>query len=430
MSFWSSSRSRFPIVIAVLVAVVVLVALVFFLLGGTKKHATAYFGEVKGVYVKDTVRVLGVAVGKIDKITPEGDKVRVDFHYDSKYTLPASAGAAIVSPTLVATRYLQITPAYSGGPKMADGGVIPMERTTEPVEFDELKKQLDQVAVALGPQGANKTGSLSRFLDVAAQNSQGQGERFNQTITQLSHAIETISRGRGDLFGTVRNLQVFVQALNLSADQIVEFQKRLGDVSSILAENRGEFGEVLHQFDEVSTQVTDFVKDNRDRIDHTTDNAGQLVRTFASLRDDIALALHVGGPAVQNAINIMSGLTDSPTGAVVTAQLQTPASFICNAMAAAATPDPKSATDNCQKYLGPLANQLAVQESPIGLSPIRRPGGGGVPVTPGTEHFAGPNGPRPADGTPLPGQTGAPPPDAPALGQSGLPNLLLPGGGK
>ncbi|WP_051342255.1 MCE family protein [Pseudonocardia spinosispora] len=422
-------RSRFPLVVTVLVAVVAVVALAIFLFrGATTKHATAYFGEVKGVYVKDTVRILGVAVGKIDKITPEGDRVRVDFHYDGKYSLPATAGAAIVSPTLVATRYLQIAPAYSGGPKLAEDGVIPMERTTEPVEFDELKKQLDQVALALGPQGANKTGSLTRFLDVAAQNADGQGERFNQTITQLSHAIETISRGRGDLFSTVRNLQVFVQALNLSADQIVEFQSRLDDVSGILAENRGEFGEVLRQFDEVSAQVTDFVQENRDRIDHTTDNAGQLARTLASLRDDIALVLHVGGPAVQNAINIMSGSTDSPTGALVTAQLQTPASFICNAMAAAATPDPKTATDNCQKYLGPLANQLAVQESPIGLSPIRRPGGGGVPVPSGAEHFAGPNGPRPADGTPFPGQAGAPPPDAPAA--PSLPNLLLPGGGK
>ena len=81
-------------------------------------NVVAYFDSSNGIFVGDDVVILGVPVGQIDKIEPEPERVKISFWYDSKYKVPADANAAILSPTLVTSRALQLTPVFTGGPVM------------------------------------------------------------------------------------------------------------------------------------------------------------------------------------------------------------------------------------------------------------------------------------------------------------------------
>jgi phospholipid/cholesterol/gamma-HCH transport system substrate-binding protein len=92
----------------------------------TTNSVTAYFTEALALYPGDRVQIMGVPVGAIDSIEPAGDKMRVTFHYDSKYKVPANATASILNPSLVASRNIQLSPPYTGGPVMKDGAVIPL----------------------------------------------------------------------------------------------------------------------------------------------------------------------------------------------------------------------------------------------------------------------------------------------------------------
>ena len=67
---------------------------------------------------------MGVRIGTVTAVVPEGDRVRVAMEYDAEYKLPADAKAAIITPTLTADRFVQIAPAYTGGPVMADKAEI------------------------------------------------------------------------------------------------------------------------------------------------------------------------------------------------------------------------------------------------------------------------------------------------------------------
>ena len=102
-----------------------------------RNNVVAYFENSNGIYVGDDVRILGVNVGRIESIEPQPERVKISFWYDSKYKVPAEANAAVLSPTLVTSRAIQLTPAYTGGPVMADNTVIPRERTVVPVEWDD-----------------------------------------------------------------------------------------------------------------------------------------------------------------------------------------------------------------------------------------------------------------------------------------------------
>jgi phospholipid/cholesterol/gamma-HCH transport system substrate-binding protein len=120
----------------------------------TNNTVIAYFPAANALYAGDKVQIMGVRVGAIDKIEPTGDKMKVTFHYNSKYKVPADASAVILNPTLVASRSIQLEPPYKGGPTLPDNAVIPEERTQVPVEWDDLRHHRQARPHARAAQGA------------------------------------------------------------------------------------------------------------------------------------------------------------------------------------------------------------------------------------------------------------------------------------
>jgi phospholipid/cholesterol/gamma-HCH transport system substrate-binding protein len=382
MAGTASGLPRLARLVAAGLVAVVVIAVAYVLLGGGTKTGTAYFSEVKSVYPGDAIRILGMEVGRIDKITAEGNKVRVDFHYNSKYSVPADVKAAIVSPTLVATRFIQLDPPYSGGPALPDGGVIEQDHTVVPVEFDELKTQLSQLSDALGPNGINHAGALNRALTVIDTNGRGQGQNFHDMITELSKAAKTLSDGRGDLFGTVRNLAQFSSVLNTMDGQIVEFDHRLADVSGTLSDNDDQLRKLLPRLDDAGHEVDRFLKDHGDQLTDTVDKAGSISRALAQQRDNIATILHVGPNALTNFSNLWAPSQQAVVGSLGVDQLANlggPGDQLCAVMSSTAAANEKQGQDMCVKYLGPVFSYLAQKPPPVGVAPVVRPGGGVTP---------------------------------------------------
>lgn len=279
---------------AVVVAAVVLGAVAFFLLGGSStRKVTAYFSSGVGVYPGTPLKMLGVDVGQVTKVTPQGSAVKIEMSYDAKYKVPANAIAVIVANSLVSDRYLQLAPAYRGGPVMPDKATIPIQRTASPAELDDIYSALNQLSTALGPQGANKTGALSTLVDVASANLDGNGRGLGQSIQQLSKAAQTLANGRTDLFGTVKNLQVFTAALQSSDAQVRNFQNLLAQVAGDLADERGDLGAALKDLSAALSDVSRFVNDNSDKVHRDLvglkDITGVLVKQKSAINESLAV---------------------------------------------------------------------------------------------------------------------------------------------
>ena len=107
---------------------------------------------------------------------------------------------------------------------MADGAVIPIDRTAVPVEWDEVKTQLMRLATESGAarSGVSDT-SVARFIDSAANALDGNGEKLRQTLAQLSGVARILAEGSGNIVDIIKNLQIFVTALRDSkrADRAV-----------------------------------------------------------------------------------------------------------------------------------------------------------------------------------------------------------------
>lgn len=263
---------RVALTAAVVVAVVAIGggAAVAFAGGGGTLHATAFFDKTIGLYQGNDVRILGVKVGNVTKITPEGDRVRVEMAVDDKYKVPADAGAVIIPPSIVSDRYVELTPVYRGGPRLADHAVIPESRTRTPLELDEIFGNLDELNRALGPNGANAHGALSTLTDVSAANlGNGNGDRLHDALSAFSRAIQTLSDNRGDLFGTLTNLQRFTTNLAEHDSSVRQVNDDLAQVATILDDNRGELDAALRNLAVALGQVGQFVRGNRAAL--TTD---------------------------------------------------------------------------------------------------------------------------------------------------------------
>lgn len=352
--------------VVIALVIVVVVALVYLVSGGGTKTGTAYFKFANSINPGDAIKVLGMDIGQVDKLTPAGDKIKVDFHYDSKVKLPADVKAAILSPTLVATRFIQLDPAYTSGPEFENAGTIPVERTAIPLEFDELKKQLDLISEDFGPNGGNKDGAINRALAAinknGVQNGVGQGQPFHDMIVELSKAAKTLSDGRGDLFGTVDNLAHFSAVLNKYDNQIVSFQNNLGDVSKILKDNDQQMQDMLTHVDDAGHQVDIFFQHHGKDLTETIDRAGSVQRAVAKQRDALAQTLHIAGNTLTNFTNLFHPRTGQLYGVVsingYQNSLASPGNQVCALLTGAAEANGQSGQRACAAALGPLFSQL------------------------------------------------------------------------
>jgi virulence factor Mce-like protein len=304
--------------LAVATAVILLAATFFVVRGDDEvRTVTAHFPRAVSVYEGSEVRILGVKVGRVTAVVPEGNSVRVEMEYDAEEKVPADAKAAVITPTLVADRFVQLTPAYTGGPVMDDGADIPLPDSGVPVELDRIYSSLRDLSEALGPNGVNSDGTLDHLLRAGARNLEGEGRLGNQMIRDLSAAAATFGRGSGDLFGTVTELAKFTEVLGNNDRLVRAFMKDLAGVSSTPADERVELQRALAAVARSVGTVESFVRNNRTALVTDLEKLTRVMKTINSERDSLDTALRVGPLALGNlavAFNTQTGSIGSRIG--------------------------------------------------------------------------------------------------------------------
>jgi phospholipid/cholesterol/gamma-HCH transport system substrate-binding protein len=329
--------------VAIIVALVA-VGAIFFLRGGDDtKTLTAYFPRTVSVYEGSDVRVLGVPVGKVEEVTPEGTQVKVVMRYDSAVKVPADAKAVIISPSVVGDRYVQLTPAYESGPEIDDGLVLEADRTAVPLELDEIYASLDKLTVALGPNGANKDGALTDLLEQTAKNFGGQGAQFKQTIQDFGRLSGTLEDNKEELFDSAAKLQKFIGTLADNDTTVRDFSVSLGEVSSLLSDERQELTAALDNLGVALDQVGTFVQENRDALSRNIFSLNRVAKVLVKQRDAMDEFLTAGPLAYNNlalTYNPQSGTLDTNAnlGNLVDEITSDPATVVC-ALLSSADPD-------------------------------------------------------------------------------------------
>lgn len=340
-----------------LALVLLAAAVISFLPSQDTRTASLHFSRTVAIYPGSELRVMGVKIGQVDAVVPEGNSVRLDVTYDSRYTLPADAEAAIVTPTLVADRFVQVFPVYvDGEPALEDGADIPLERTNTPIELDRMYKALDDVSLALGPKPGQQSGPLNNVITAGAKALEGNGALGGEAIRNLSAAVETFSDNRGPLFENVRSLASLSETLAANDALVNRFIGNLAGVSSQLEGERTELRKVLVALARVLGTVRGFVKENRGKLTKDIELLGSVLGTVEKEKDALALVAQKGPLAMGNlavAFDPVTGTFGSRVNAAPA--FEDPAEFLCETLKNNATI--KAPQEVCQlltEVLGPV----------------------------------------------------------------------------
>ena len=374
-----------------------------------RTNVVAYFDNTNGLFQGDEVRIPGVPVGRIDRIEPQPKQVKVSFWVDEKYEVPAEVNAAIISPQLVTARAIQLTPAYTEGPLMRDGAVIPQSRTAVPLEWDDLRQQLVKLTDDLQPTRPGGVSTLGAFINTSADNLRGQGAEIRNTVIKLSQALSILGDHSTDTFATVENLSIVVSALQDSATLLRRFNENLASVSGSLTASPESVGKAITDINEVVGSTTKFIAENRESLGVTADKLASITGAVHDSIDDIEQSLHLFPNTLQNFVNIYQPTQQGITGALTMQNFANPISFLCGGIQAASRLNSEQSAKLCVQYLAPIVKNRQYNFFPLGanyvvgeqarpneitysedwLRPDYRPTGPGVPTAEVTDPTAG-----------------------------------------
>lgn len=340
--------------------------------GLTTNTVVVYLAEANALYPGDRVQIMGIDVGAIDAIEPDGDKMKVSFHYSNKHKVPADATVVVVNPSLVASRVIQLEPPYSGGAVLADGAVIPIERTQVPVEWDELRSHVSNLVEKLGPTPEQPKGPFGDVLESFADGLAGKGKQFNETLTNLSQALTALNEGRGDFFAVVRSLALFVSALHRNDQTFVSLNHNLAQFTDSFTNSNSELANALQQTDVLLTTAREFFTENRNALAQGVNNIAEVTTEMLkpAALDGLETIAHTLPHAAANGAAVYEPSHGALTGQFVFTNFANPMQLLCSAIQAGSRLGYQESAELCAQYLAPILDAIKLNYPPFGVNLI------------------------------------------------------------
>ena len=253
---------------------------------------TAYFEKAIGLFPNSDVNILGVPVGKVTSVEPVGSRVKVDMRVSREYPVPADAFAQIVPISVIADRFVQLHPPYTGsGPTLEDGAVLDTDRTQIPAELDDVFKQLKKLLDAIEPGKEGEPGALGSLIVELNEALADREEDLKGTITGTATLTGTLADAQDNLSGLLVNLDELFQKLALRANSIGSLNENFALVMAALAESRVDLEETLANLADMTGEVGRVVHDNRFRLGDDLRLAANVLETILDNRSSVEESL-------------------------------------------------------------------------------------------------------------------------------------------
>ncbi|SFB28936.1 phospholipid/cholesterol/gamma-HCH transport system substrate-binding protein [Amycolatopsis marina] len=181
--------------------------------GSPTYRVTAVFGDAAGLPLGGTVQIGQATVGRVADVRVADFHAHVDLDIHTDVALPEDTGARLELTSALGEEFVVLEPpaARAGGAALADGAVIPLERTSR------------------GPDVENTLAAVGVLLN---------GSGIDQIRTIVAEANAAIGGRAGRINGLIAQLDTILLSLDDSSDEILGVIDSMRDVSAQLAENR------------------------------------------------------------------------------------------------------------------------------------------------------------------------------------------------
>jgi phospholipid/cholesterol/gamma-HCH transport system substrate-binding protein len=203
--------------------------------GPTPLRARGYlvkvpFTEAAQLANQSDVRISGVSVGKVQKIelSPDGKHALATIELNDNYApIPADTRAILRQKTLLGETYVELTPGSPSGPKLQDGGTLPVGQVSQAVQLDEIFRTFN-VKTRL---------AFQQWMQNVAIGLKGRGEEFSNALAELEPtftdadkvlrvldtqrlAVRQLIHSTGTVFGALSERQGQLRGLIQNSDRV------------------------------------------------------------------------------------------------------------------------------------------------------------------------------------------------------------------
>ena len=173
---------------------------------------------------------------------------------------------------------------------MASGTLLPLSRTRNPANIDEMVRAVDELIVALGDPRSGGS-NVGKLLDVGARNLSGQGRFIHDALKASQGAMDAVNENRPDLERITTNLDSLVKALAQRDTMIRRLSTNVTQSTSMLAGQRVALRQLVGELASLVTTVTTFVHRNRGDLKTTLTRSSSVLKTLAANEKDMAATL-------------------------------------------------------------------------------------------------------------------------------------------
>ncbi|MDQ3877450.1 MAG: MCE family protein [Actinomycetota bacterium] len=252
---------------------------------------TAEVAQAPNLFAGGRVMVRGVEVGKITKVTPSPTGVRLTMAIDEDVRVPADARLSVVPITVIADRYVQLYPAYKGGPALADGDDIPMSRTAIPAELDEVVAQLKRLLVALEPKNGEQRGPLAKLIDNLDAATRGEGRELGGTLGHSASVLQNLANSHADLTALIRNLNSVFGTLANRSTELALVNQRLAVVTKVLASDRRDLQGTISNIGLLSSQASRLVSESGANLGRAFERLKVVLDNILARQDELTAGI-------------------------------------------------------------------------------------------------------------------------------------------
>nr|WP_090276913.1 MlaD family protein [Mycolicibacterium komanii]CRL70609.1 putative Mce family protein [Mycolicibacterium komanii] len=223
---------------------------------GQTHSYNALFSDVSGLKVGDEVRMAGVKVGRVDGIALDGTEARVQFQVQSEQVLYGNTKAAIVYQNIIGQRYLGLSLADYGDPRVLPAGaVIPVEHTEPSFDISRLLNGFEPLFALLNPdQVDNLTTAIVRSL-------QGDTGAIATMISETTRLAESYSGTDAILDGVLVHLNKVVASLADRGGALNDTIDSAETTFNGFAARRAEFVDSMDQVSIVGERLANVITD-------------------------------------------------------------------------------------------------------------------------------------------------------------------------
>ena len=255
-------------------------------------RVTAYFSDAAGIVEGDPVTVAGLPAGTVKDLSIEGGRVAMELGIEEAVELPADSRAEIVIETLLGRRSVSVV-AGEGEAPLQDGDVIPMTRTTTPVDITELN---DIQVELLNESDAD---AFEVFLRDVAEITEGKAEEVGALIDGLNRVLAAVDSRRQQLGRLIESLRTLATTLGKRDDTIVSLIDNLDHVLGNLEQRQEELRVLLESTAGASTETASLVRRNRAVLDSALTNLHKDLQVLERHQLDLAAGIAYLENAVQ-----------------------------------------------------------------------------------------------------------------------------------